>query len=73
MLIPILAFITGIFAISTAAVIFLAVNAPSLDDVTSSLAAANKPHRHQLAGPRRQRAGGRTVQRGMIRRPHLAK
>ena len=73
MLIPILAFIAGIFAISTAAVIFLAVNAPSLDDASSSDKADRKSYRHQLAGPKGRRTGGKTVQRGIINRPHLAK
>ncbi|MGB0596792.1 MAG: hypothetical protein ACPGLY_08885 [Rubripirellula sp.] len=73
MLIPILAFIAGIFAISTSAVIFLAINAPPLDDATSSLTTDDEPYRHQLAGPKGQRPGGRAVKRGVIDRPHLAK
>ncbi|MCP4891839.1 MAG: hypothetical protein P1U77_26865 [Rubripirellula sp.] len=73
MLIPILAFIAGIFAISTAAVIFLAVNAPSLDDASSSVRAGHKSYRQQLAGPKGRRTSGKTVQRGIINRPHLAK
>ena len=73
MVIPILAFIAGIFAISTAAVIFLAVNAPLLDDASSNLQADRKSYRQQLAGPRGRRTGSKTVQRGIINRPHLAK
>ncbi len=73
MLIPVLAFIAGIFAISTAAVIFLAVNAPSLEETSSSLKAGRKSIRHKLAGPKGRRTSGKTVQRGIINRPHLAK
>lgn len=73
MLIPILAFIAGIFAISTAAVIFLAVNAPSLDDASSSVKADHKPYHHHFAGPKGRRTGSKSVQREIINRPHLAK
>ena len=73
MLIPILAFTAGIFATSTAVVVYMAVYAPTLERDADKTKSVQQSVGHQLTGPKGRRTRGKVAPRGVINRPHLAK